>query len=49
MANKKKGQSVKASQWWVHLRPFWKREFWKRQRQADKKEIDKGVKDKGVG
>jgi len=38
MANKKKGQTVKAGQWWKHLRK-WKRIFWGKQRKADKKMI----------
>ncbi len=36
MANVKKGQTVRASQWWKHLRPFAKRQFWKAQRVANK-------------
>ena len=36
MANVKKGQTVKASQWWKHLRPIGKRLFWKKQRKAFK-------------
>jgi len=39
MANTKKGQTVTASEWWKHLRPFLKRKFWKKQRTADKKAI----------
>src|SRR5262245_57250399 len=35
MANVKKGQTVRAPEWWKHLR-WTKRQFWKRQRQADK-------------
>jgi hypothetical protein len=39
MANVKAGQTVLASQWWKHLRPFAKRLFWKKQRKADKASI----------
>ncbi len=38
MANRKKGQTVAAKQWWRHLRK-WKRAFWKEQRRADKRDI----------
>jgi hypothetical protein len=37
MAHVKKGHTVRAPQWWKHLRPFWKKVFWSKQRQADKK------------
>ena len=37
MANVKKGQLVRAPQWWKHLRD-WKRVFWKRERRASKRE-----------
>jgi hypothetical protein len=36
MANVKKGQLVRAPEWWKHLR-WVKRTFWKRHRQAEKK------------
>ena len=36
MANVKKGQLVRAPEWWKHLR-WVKRVFWKRHRQAEKK------------
>ena len=35
MANVKKGQTVKAPEWWKHLK-WTKRVFWKRQRTSDK-------------
>lgn len=37
MANVKKGITVRAPQWWRHLRS-WKRVFWKKQRKADRQE-----------
>jgi hypothetical protein len=36
MATVKKGITVRAPEWWRHLRRC-KRQFWKRQRAADKK------------
>jgi hypothetical protein len=39
MATVKKGLTVRASEWWKHLRPFAKRSFWKKQRRADKRDI----------
>jgi hypothetical protein len=33
---KRRGQLVPAPQWWMHLRPYWKRLFWKRERKAQK-------------
>jgi hypothetical protein len=39
MANVKKGQTVRATEWWKHLRPENKRRFWKKQRKADKRNL----------
>ena len=36
MATVKKGITVKAGEWWKHLRPYGKRLFWKKQRRADR-------------
>jgi hypothetical protein len=36
MATMKKGITVRAPQWWKHLRD-WKRIFWKKQRKADQR------------
>lgn len=45
MANKRKGQTVHASQWWRHLRPYWRQEFWGRQRVDDKRLVAEGVEE----
>jgi len=37
MANVKKGQTVRAPEWWKHLK-WTKRAFWKRQRAVDRRE-----------
>lgn len=42
MSNKRKGQTVAASEWAKHLRPDGRREFWKAQRQADKSIVASG-------
>lgn len=34
MATVKKGILTRAGEWWVHLRPYGKREFWHRERRA---------------
>jgi hypothetical protein len=44
MATVKKGISVRAPQWWRHLRS-WKRVFWKRQRKADKQAAKREVRE----
>lgn len=36
-----KAMTVRAPQWWKHLRPYWKRVFWKRERQAAKRDVKK--------
>lgn len=33
--------TVRAPQWWKHLRPYWKRVFWKRERKAAIKAVKK--------
>jgi hypothetical protein len=40
MATMKKGITVRAPEWWKHLKWF-KRLFWKRQRRDDKRSIKK--------
>lgn len=42
MANVKKGQTVRAPEWWKHLRAYGKRTFWKKQRAADRTDLRKG-------
>ena len=39
VAHVQSGLSVRSPQWWVHLRPYWKRRFWKRQRKAFRREL----------
>ncbi len=39
MATVKKGILTRAGEWWVHLRPYGKREFWHRERKAATREI----------
>lgn len=34
MATVKKGILTRAGEWWVHLRPYGKRDFWKGERKA---------------
>lgn len=34
MATVKKGILTRAGEWWVHLRPYGKRDFWGRERRA---------------
>ena len=34
MATVKKGILTRAGEWWVHLRPYNKRDFWKGERRA---------------
>lgn len=36
MATVKKGTLTRAGEWWVHLRPYGKRDFWKGERKAAK-------------
>lgn len=39
MATIKKGILTRAPEWWVHLRPFAKRQFWGRERRAAQRNI----------
>ena len=34
MATVKKGILTRAGEWWVHMRPYGKRDFWHRERRA---------------
>lgn len=40
MATIKKGTLTQAHEWWVHLRPYNKRQFWKGERRAAKHEAE---------
>lgn len=39
MATVKKGILTHAREWWVHLRPYGKRDFWHRERRAAERVI----------
>lgn len=43
MATVKKGILTRAGEWWVHLRPYGKREFWKGERQAASRDAQSRV------
>lgn len=45
MATKKSGILTSAGEWWVHLRPYLKRQFWKSERKATRKDTKKQIKE----
>jgi hypothetical protein len=45
MATVKKGILTRAGEWWVHLRPYGKREFWKGERKAAERDIRDRIED----
>lgn len=43
MATVKKGILTRAGEWWVHLRPYGKRDFWGRERRAAARDAEARV------